>query len=191
MAPTKFVRDHELTSWFSVPSTVGRMRSLRMLPPRCFPSLRVSLFCGEPLPGESAAAWAAAAPNSLVENLYGPTEATIAITRYRWEENSEQECVNGIVPIGYAFEGQRACVVDADGNEVATGEEGELCLAGSQVTRGYLNNPGKTASQFVRLSLDPSITWYRTGDERIHWSNSSERWDEAERAVIEWLSASG
>jgi acyl-CoA synthetase (AMP-forming)/AMP-acid ligase II len=164
MAPTKFVRDHELTMWFSVPSTVGRMRSLRMLPPKCFPSLRASLFCGEPLPADSAAAWAAAAPDSLVENLYGPTEATIAITCYRWGEASEQECVNGIVPIGKAFEGQRACVIDAGGHEAANDAEGELCLAGSQVTDGYLNNSEKTASQFVRLPLDPNVTWYRTGD---------------------------
>lgn len=35
------------------------------------------------------------------------------------------------------------------------------------------------------------FTWFRTGDERIHWSNSSEQWDEAERAAIEWLAASG
>ena len=71
---------------------------------------------------------------------------------------------NSPLPIGYAFEGQRACVVDADGHEAATGEKGELCLAGSQVTGGYLNNPEKTTSQFVRLPLDPNVTWYRTGD---------------------------
>ena len=41
---------------------------------------------------------------------------------------------------------------------------GELCLAGSQVTQGYLNNPEKTESQFVRLPSDPLQVWYRTGD---------------------------
>ena len=35
------------------------------------------------------------------------------------------------------------------------------------------------------------FTWFRTDDERIHWSNSSEQWDEAERAATEWLAANG
>ena len=66
-----------------MPSTGAFMRKLGMLKPDSYPSLRWSLFCGEPLPGEVARAWAAAAPSSMVENLYGPTEATIACTAQR------------------------------------------------------------------------------------------------------------
>jgi amino acid adenylation domain-containing protein len=164
MAPARFIRDEELTLWFSVPSTVGRLRDLRMLKPGVFPSLRISLFCGEPLPREYVEQWRNAAPNSAVENLYGPTEATIAITRYRWHEASAQECLNGVVPIGTAFPGQRTRVVDVRGDGAAADGEGELCLAGSQVTRGYLNAPEKTRSQFVKLPGDSETTWYRTGD---------------------------
>jgi amino acid adenylation domain-containing protein len=164
MAPARFIRDEELTLWFPVPSTVGRLRDLRMLKPGVFPSLRISLFCGEPLPREYVEQWRNAAPNSAVENLYGPTEATIAITRYRWHEASAQECLNGVVPIGTAFPGQRTRVVDVRGDGAAADGEGELCLAGSQVTRGYLNAPEKTRSQFVKLPGDSETTWYRTGD---------------------------
>jgi len=164
VAPAKFIRDQQLTMWFSVPSTAGRMLSLRMLQPDVFPSLRASLFCGEPLPREYTEAWSRAAKNSIVENLYGPTEATIAITYYRWEESSPAECVNGIVPIGRPFTGQHVCVVDADRKALPAGEEGELCLAGSQVTGGYLNNHEKTRSQFVHLPGDDKTVWYRTGD---------------------------
>jgi amino acid adenylation domain-containing protein len=164
MAPARFIRDEELTLWFSVPSTVGRLLDLRMLKPGVFPSLRLSLFCGEPLPQEYVEGWQNAAPNSVVENLYGPTEATIAITRYRWHETSADECLSGVVPIGTAFPGQRTRVVDADGAGVGPGGEGELWLAGSQVTGGYLNAPEKTLSQFVKLPGDTETTWYRTGD---------------------------
>ena len=101
MAPAKFIRDHELTMWFSVPSVIGLLSRLRLLAPKSFPSLRYSLFCGEPLPAASAERWLQAASNSLLENLYGPTETTIAISHYRWDEKrSPEECVNGIVPIG-------------------------------------------------------------------------------------------
>jgi amino acid adenylation domain-containing protein len=165
MAPAKFIRDHQLTMWFSVPSVIGLLVKMRLLSPGCFPSLRFSLFCGEPLPAGSARLWQEAAPNSIVENLYGPTETTISITHFRWDQaRPSQECVNGIVPIGWTFPGQRFRIVDEQGQAVPVGERGELCLSGSQVTRGYWNNSQKTQQQFVRLPGDGDAVWYRTGD---------------------------
>ena len=165
MAPAKFIRDHQLTMWFSVPSVVGLLSRMRLLSPGSFPSLRCSLFCGEPLPASYALSWQAAAPNSIVENLYGPTEATIAIAHYRWDsQNPSQECVNGIVPIGQIFEGQKFRVTDSRGKSVPLGAPGELCLSGSQVATGYWNNPEKTRGQFVLLPDAGDRLWYRTGD---------------------------
>ena len=83
--PVQFIRGDGLTIWFSVPSTVSLMKQMGLLKPGAFPSLRLSLFCGEPLPVSCADAWLRAAPNSILENLYGPTELTIACTSYRWE----------------------------------------------------------------------------------------------------------
>lgn len=165
MAPAKFIRDHQLTMWFSVPSVVGLLAKMRLLSPGCFPSLRYSLFCGEALSAAYAQLWQDAAPHSILENLYGPTETTIAITRYRWDRTkSAEECLNGIVPIGWIFEGQRFRITDAEGEAVPIGECGELCLSGSQVTTGYRNNQRKTQEQFVRLPGEGQTLWYRTGD---------------------------
>jgi acyl-CoA synthetase (AMP-forming)/AMP-acid ligase II len=127
--------------------------------------LRYSLFCGEPLSAACATAWQDAAPQSVLENLYGPTEATIAISHYRWDRaTSPAECLNGIVPIGWLFEAQQARVVDGRGNSAASGENGELCLAGTQVADGYWNDPETSARQFVRLPEDHGHICYRTGD---------------------------
>lgn len=167
MAPAKFIRDHQITMWFSVPSVVGVMLQLGMLKPGSLPSLRGSSFCGEPLPSRYARAWQDAAPNSFVENLYGPTETTIAISHYRWDpDNSRKACINGIVPIGWVFDRQCACLVGINElrPEPNTKEGGELCLSGSQVTTGYWNDPDKTAKQFVRLPDQGEALWYRTGD---------------------------
>ena len=165
MAPAKFIRAHGLTMWFSVPSVIGLLSRMRLLSPGAFPSLRYSLFCGEPLPANYAQRWQEAAPNSIIENLYGPTETTIAITHYKWDpQRSPSECVNGIVPIGWPFDGQRFCVADQDRTPVPPGISGELCLAGSQVTTGYWNNPEKTREQFVQLRAGGDSFWYQTGD---------------------------
>ena len=164
LGPAKFIRDSELTLWFSVPSVAMSMASLRMLKTGAFPALRASLFCGEPLPMQTASAWARAAPNSVVDNLYGPTEATIATTAFRWDEaTSPEKCLNGLVPIGSSFAHQRAAVV-TEGRLAARGAPGELWLAGPQVCSGYWQDEEKTAAQFVSLTEDPGTRWYRSGD---------------------------
>lgn len=163
MAPGRFIRRSELTVWFSVPSTGAFMRKLHMLKPGRYPTLRWSLFCGEPLPVEVAAAWAAAAPNSTVENLYGPTEGTIACTVERFGADSAARALNGIVPIGAPLGEMRALVAGPDLTEVAPGEDGELLMAGPQVTPGYWQDPERTAAAFV-VPPGRAERHYRTGD---------------------------
>lgn len=165
LTPATLVDEQKLTCWFSVPSVAMFASKLGILEPEAFPTLRWSLFCGEALSASLAEAWQQAANNSILENLYGPTEATIAITYYRWNsDTSPAECVRGLVPIGWPFDGQQVCAVNEDLEPVPVGESGELCLGGSQVTRGYLNDPEKTARSFVRLKHTGDQIWYRTGD---------------------------
>jgi amino acid adenylation domain-containing protein len=171
--PGGFIREAALSIWFSVPSTGVFMRRLGMLKPDSYPSLRWSLFCGEPLPVEVAQAWAGAAPGSTVENLYGPTEATIACTVYRWDpDRSRAECDMGVVPIGHPFGAMRALVADPDGREVAPGEQGELLMTGPQVTPGYWNDPERTAAAFM-VPPGRDEVHYRTGD-RVRRPTSAE-----------------
>jgi amino acid adenylation domain-containing protein len=164
MAPAKLIRSLGITMWAAVPSSVGVMAGMRMLRPGAFPDIRVSVFCGEPLPAAYAEAWQAAAPHAIVENLYGPTEATVAITGYRWHAaTSPTDCRDGIVPIGWPFPEQACVVVDDELQAVPAEEAGELCLGGSQVALGYWGRPNETAARFVQLPGQPG-RWYRTGD---------------------------
>jgi amino acid adenylation domain-containing protein len=162
--PGKFVRDMNLTVWFSVPSTVAFMKRLGMLKPRQYESLRLSLFCGEPLPVSSAISWLEAAPNSVLENLYGPTELTISCTLYRWDPvQTLGEAEQDIVPIGYPHPGMNVLVTDQNLNEVEPGEEGELLMNGSQMFVGYWKDRDKTDAVFVIPPGRPDV-FYRTGD---------------------------
>jgi len=167
LAPIRFVNRHQVTVWFSVPSIPALLRKRGLLKPATLPSLRWSLFCGEPLPRATAEAWQAAAPNSIVENLYGPTELTISCFLYRWEgESSVAECVNDLVPIGRPFPGLGALVVDDEFRPVPPGGDGELCVCGPQTVPGYWRSPEKTAERFVDVPLTGGLTvrFYRTGD---------------------------
>lgn len=167
MSPAKFIREQEITVWFSVPSTVGFMNKLRTLKAGLFPTLRFSWFCGEALPVESARIWSEAAPNSIIENLYGPTEATIAFTRYRWNGDELGDTfAGGYVPIGKAMGDLETIIVDSNGLPARPGEVGELCLGGAQLSPGYWRNPEKTSESFVHASYPGKVNtrWYKTGD---------------------------
>jgi amino acid adenylation domain-containing protein len=168
LAPSKFINKNELSVWFSVPSVPAQMRKRNLLGPGTLPTLRWSLFCGEPLPRASAEAWQAAAPNSILENLYGPTELTISCTVHRWDpRTSPGLCVNDMVTIGKPYPGLTAVLVDEDLRLVAEGEPGELCVCGAQTSPGYWKDPARTAERFVKIPAVglPDEIFYRTGDQ--------------------------
>jgi amino acid adenylation domain-containing protein len=162
--PAHFIREQKLSVWFSVPSVATLMKRFGGLTDQTYASLRLSLFCGEPLPVDVAQAWLAAAPHSILENLYGPTELTVACSAYRWDPaRSPAECSLGIVPIGAPFPGMDAIVVDNDLREVEAGAAGELLMSGPQLTPGYWRNAHETASSYV-IPPGRDKVFYRTGD---------------------------
>lgn len=59
--------------------------------------------------------------------------------------------------VGLPLPGQTIRLVDADGNDAALGEAGEVLIKGPNVMRGYLNRPEETAKTIVD-------GWLRTGD---------------------------
>lgn len=76
-------------------------------------------------------------------NVYASSEMCSLISAYDITTHEKS------YPIGTINPTLRYYIVDDDGNQVEPGEEGELWLAGAQVTRGYLNKPEQTARQFI------------------------------------------
>ncbi|MFE3652099.1 D-alanine--poly(phosphoribitol) ligase [Streptomyces sp. NPDC059152] len=154
--PRRYLRDHRITVWTSTPSLVAAVRTRDLLRPGDLPGLRHTVFCGEPLPAESAAYWCTVAPHTVLDNLYGPTELTVACTGHRWDPATDAP--TGTVPIGRLHPGLRGLLLDEDGRTDAT--TGELCVTGPQMFDGYLD-PANDADRF--LDHD-GHRWYRTGD---------------------------
>ena len=92
-------------------------------------------------------------------NLYGPTEATVDVSYFDCPVTNDFEKI----PIGRPIHNTQLYVMRA-GEQVAIGEEGELCIGGVGVARGYLNNPEMTARKFVDNPFIPGERMYRTGD---------------------------
>jgi D-alanine--poly(phosphoribitol) ligase subunit 1 len=158
----RFIRDFQITQFSAVASTAALLHAQGRLKPGALGCLRDTIFGGEALPVGVAAAWRKAAPKSTVRNHYGPTEATVAITECVWSDAWEAE-LTGSVPIGEVFDGQTVRLVDDALQPVELGTPGELLVEGTQVTKGYLNNPEATREKFVILP-GSDRQWYRTGD---------------------------
>ena len=83
---------------------------------------------------------------------------------YGLTETSPAACINPVTnteyngAIGLPISSTEASIQDDDGNQLATGEIGELCIRGPQVMKGYWQRPDETAKV---LSADG---WLRTGD---------------------------
>ena len=116
-----------------------------------FSGLKLSLGGGMSVQSAVAERWQDVTGCPLLE-AYGLTEASPAV------------CINPLDAgsytgtIGLPIASTEVCMRDAQGNVVAQGEAGELCVRGPQVMRGYWNRPEATAE-----CLDAD-GWLSTGD---------------------------
>ena len=85
-------------------------------------------------------------PNARIINAYGPTEATVALSAVAVTD--EMLATMKRLPIGYTKADSPTFVIDEDGNKLPNGEQGEIIVSGPAVSKGYMNNPEKTAEAF-------------------------------------------
>jgi amino acid adenylation domain-containing protein len=156
-----FIRDSELTQWFSVPSTFAYMARFDAIRHGDFPTLRRVIWCGEVLPAPVLAHWMERVPHPSYTNLYGPTETTIASTWYTVPGVPED--VTAPIPIGRPCGGEEILVLDEDLRDVGPGVTGELCIAGAGLSPGYWRDPERTSAAFVEQPGSGQRV-YRTGD---------------------------
>ncbi|MEV7199200.1 non-ribosomal peptide synthetase [Streptomyces griseoluteus] len=128
-------------------------------------SVRLLIFGGEPLDPRMLLPWMDRYPERecRVVNMYGITETTVHCT---WRDLTRTDALAGTRSVGAALPGWRLYVLDEEGRPVAPGVPGEIHVAGSGVSAGYLNRPELTAGRFVPGSSAglPEEVLYRSGD---------------------------
>jgi amino acid adenylation domain-containing protein len=159
-----FIRDAELTQWFSVPSALNHMAKADAVKEYDFPSLRRLLWCGEAWHGAGLAHWMRRLPHVRFTNLYGPTEATIASSFYDVPGVPADETKP--VPIGKPCAGEDLLVLDEALQPTPVGETGDLYIRGVGLSPGYWKDAAKTEAAFLPnpFAEDPEDRIYRTGD---------------------------
>jgi amino acid adenylation domain-containing protein len=159
-----FIRDAQLTRWFSVPSTLTFMTTFGAIAQDDFPYLEQLLWCGEVLPTAVLRELMRLLPHVEFTNLYGPTEATIASSYHTVDERPASD--TDPIPIGTACDGEELLILDERRRAVEQDEVGDLYIAGVGLSPGYWRDEEKTAAAFVQdpRTSDPAARIYRTGD---------------------------
>jgi len=121
-------------------------------PEKCA-SLRTGIMSGAPCPPELVTRVREQMHCNVVL-AYGLTEASPAVTMTRLDDGP----ITATQTVGRPLNGVSLKVVDADGNALPAGSEGELCARGYNIMPGYWHDPEATAQV---LDADG---WLRTGD---------------------------
>jgi long-chain acyl-CoA synthetase len=116
-----------------------------------FSRLRLAIGGGAAVLPTTSAKWKALTGNDILEG-YGLSETSPILTLNPPSTNDFSATV------GLPFPSTDIKLVDANDNEAAIGEPGEVCAKGPQVMRGYWQNPQANADAFT------ADGYFRTGD---------------------------
>ncbi|TES55744.1 amino acid adenylation domain-containing protein [Halalkalibacterium halodurans] len=153
----KEISNHKATHFLSVPSLAHVL--LSRAHPEKIRSLETIIVAGEQFPSKLQAYQQDKYPNLKIYNEYGPTEGTVWGSVHRLNDITYP-----IVPIGKPAKHCKLYIFDDALNLVPKGVVGELFIAGSGVTRGYINQPRMTAERFIPNPYGDGERLYRTGD---------------------------
>lgn len=121
------------------------------------------IFSGEVMPKKHLDIWMQHLKKAKFINVYGPTEITCNCTYHIIDRKREYE----EIPIGVPFKNERVFLLDSNNEEITNdGVVGEICVTGSCLSLGYINNEIENERHFEQNPLNRNYREliYRTGD---------------------------
>ncbi|HBE44934.1 MAG TPA: AMP-binding protein [Deltaproteobacteria bacterium] len=139
----------KVTKLFAVPTVYTRLLSIHGLKEK-LGSVRYCFSAAASMAAEIVRQWKEVTGLTIYEG-YGMTESASAVTFNHYYRHV-------IGSIGTAVPGVEVQVRDLHGNLLPQGQEGEICILGRNIMKGYLNNPEATDEAFW------GDGWFRSGD---------------------------
>ncbi len=115
----------------------------------------------EPIKDETLELYTKLNPDIRIINGYGPTEATVCSNMYKYKPGAYR---GGYVPIGVPMHNVEIYIFGYGGQPAPINVTGELYIAGSGLSDGYVNKPDMTAQCFLPHPYQKGHYMYRTGD---------------------------
>lgn len=143
-----------VTMFFGPPTMYKLLLELPDIASRDLSAWRTGLYGAAPMPPRVIEAMFETFPSTQFVQFAGQTEAGPGGIYLSSEQVRERPDTSG----RQAFLFLEVRIVDADENDVAPGEVGEMVLRGETIMKEYWNNPEATAAAFT------ADGWLRTGD---------------------------
>jgi D-alanine--poly(phosphoribitol) ligase subunit 1 len=147
LMPALAIRRLGITIWSSVPSVIDLMRSSQCLDSHHMASLRLMIFCGEPLLRHHLAVLFGARSDLQVWNTYGPTEATVFCSILPLKASNYMNYCRSSVALGEPMPTMGLHVWEEQEHR------GELVLTGAQLALGYLADTEGTNCAFRTVEI--------------------------------------
>jgi D-alanine--poly(phosphoribitol) ligase subunit 1 len=154
------------TLWFSVPSLLIFLQTMKATDGRYFRSIKRFIFGGEGYPKPKLKVlYDFYSDTSEFFNVSGPTECTCICSSYKITTEDFRD-LQGFPALGSIAANFSYLILDDKNRKVPNGELGELCLLGPNVGLGYYNDPERTAASFVQNPYNQPFReiMYKTGD---------------------------
>jgi D-alanine--poly(phosphoribitol) ligase subunit 1 len=158
-----YVNARACTIWFSVPSALMYLKTMKAIALGTLPLLRTIAFGGEGYPkAELKKLYDCFSGQAELVNVYGPTECTCICSAHTLSPDDFQD-LDGLPTLGHLNSNFDYRILDEDDQDAA---EGELCLIGPNVAAGYFNDPERTTAAFFSITDANRFMkrMYRTGD---------------------------
>ncbi|MGD2039474.1 MAG: long-chain fatty acid--CoA ligase [Anaerolineae bacterium] len=153
------ILDEACTVVLGVPTIFRMIMDHPGFPEADFHNVRFFISGGAPLPPELAHEWLAA-KGGVFRQGYGLTEVGANCFSM-----TDEESVTKLGSVGKPiFHSKMRLVNPATGQDVATGQEGELRIWGPHVCTGYWRNPEASTEALWYDPVDGSGPWFCTGD---------------------------
>jgi len=146
-----------ISNLFTVPTIVKLMVEHPSVDRHDHSSLRYVVYAGAPMYREDQRTALAKLGPVLVQ-YYGLGEVTGAITVLKPEDHSVDDAADARAgTCGHERTGIQISIQNDEGQELAPGETGEICVIGTAVFPGYYDDAAANAKSF-------RAGWFRTGD---------------------------
>jgi long-chain acyl-CoA synthetase len=139
---------HQITKFYAVPTIYIRLLALKNLAGK----LRSARYCfsaAASMATEVVQEWKTRTGLEIHES-YGMTESASMVTYNHYHRHV-------VGSVGTPVNLVEVQIRDFSGTILKAGEEGEICICGPNITKGYLNNPEET-----KAALQGN--WFRSGD---------------------------
>lgn len=169
--PKKFLqllRDEKVTVLNQTPTYFYNLLDRELLNTDNSLSVRYIIFGGEALKPNLVRPWKEKYSFTKIINMYGITETTVHVT---FKELSDEDLLSSDSNIGKPIPTLKVYVMDKYLNILPFGVEGEMCVSGLGVCKGYLNRPELNKNRFVKNPYYPDEILYHSADNAVLDSN--------------------